>query len=417
MIFCFVVIRLEITQTPFNIVFKNQCSNQSMKSSSSSSSSNIDICDCISWNSNTSNIFTITIYFDCCSIPCKSYTIPLIQTHSWFYCDSSICSIIRIEFYLFWIVSINYRLLITSSDISYILLSICNWFHPNNFCEFRICYSWNISNWWISRAWIVEISCIITSRNKNIWWLCSSSCISSISAFIFNISIDSSIIEWIVCECVCRSVIPCILIDVQGMSIKTDFTFAWYQKVEYIQSSWTQYIDTWLFSNAIDTVEATFVYTSLPNVVSTVSWVREWDLAFSSIRIADTNYIEPYFDSTALNSNVRLVAWTKYKVKCYYVNYDQKIRVDDVLKNSMSRPLTYYNTRTLYLFAFHDKTSPTYWGAFRMFGCKLYKNNSLVRNFYPVYRKSDNVIWLLDTVNKVFYTNQWSWSFTKWPNV
>ena len=175
-----------------------------MESSRSSSSSNIYICDCISWNSNTSNIFSITIYFDCCSIPCKSYTIPLIQIYSWFYCDSSICSIIRIKFYLFWIVSINYSLLRISSYIWYILLSIRNWFHSDNFCEFRICYSWNISNWWISRAWIVKISCIITSRNKNIWWLCSSSCISSISAIIFDISIDSSIIEWIVCVCVCR---------------------------------------------------------------------------------------------------------------------------------------------------------------------------------------------------------------------
>jgi len=170
-----------------------------MESSRSSCSSNIDMCDCIGWNSNTSNIFSIAIYFNCCSIPCESYTIPLIQIYSWFYCDSSICSIVWIEFNLFRIISINYCLLITSSYIWYILLSIRKRFHSDNFREFRCRKSIHISWRNGSRTWIVKISCIFWSRNKNIRWLCSSSCVSSISTIIFDISIDSSIIKRIVC--------------------------------------------------------------------------------------------------------------------------------------------------------------------------------------------------------------------------
>jgi hypothetical protein len=40
-----------------------------------------------------------------------------------------------------------------------------------------------------------------------------------------------------------------------------------------------------------------------------------------------------------------------------------------------------------------------------------------VRDFIPVYRKSDSVVGMYDSVNDVFYTNKWSGSFTKWPDL
>ena len=49
---------------------------------------------------------------------------------------------------------------------------------------------------------------------------------------------------------------------------------------------------------------------------------------------------------------------------------------------------------------------------------KIYSaENVLVREFIPCYRKSDSVIWMYDLVNNQFYTNSWSWTFTKWPDV
>ena len=44
-------------------------------------------------------------------------------------------------------------------------------------------------------------------------------------------------------------------------------------------------------------------------------------------------------------------------------------------------------------------------------------SNVLVRDFIPCYRKSDNVAWLYDLVNNIFYTNSGTWTFTVWPNV
>jgi len=53
----------------------------------------------------------------------------------------------------------------------------------------------------------------------------------------------------------------------------------------------------------------------------------------------------------------------------------------------------------------------------KFYSCQIYdSSDTLIRNFYACYRKSDNVIGLYDKVNGVFYTNQWSWSFTKWPD-
>jgi hypothetical protein len=49
----------------------------------------------------------------------------------------------------------------------------------------------------------------------------------------------------------------------------------------------------------------------------------------------------------------------------------------------------------------------------------IYNRNTSTyeRQMIPCYRKSDNVIWMYDIVNWVFYTNNGSWTFTKWNDV
>lgn len=53
----------------------------------------------------------------------------------------------------------------------------------------------------------------------------------------------------------------------------------------------------------------------------------------------------------------------------------------------------------------------------KFYSCQIYNSSDTkIRDFYACYRKSDNVVGLYDKVNGVFYTNQGSGSFTKWPN-
>ena len=42
---------------------------------------------------------------------------------------------------------------------------------------------------------------------------------------------------------------------------------------------------------------------------------------------------------------------------------------------------------------------------------------TVLREFVPCYRKSDNVIGMYDLTNNQFYTNAWSWTFWKWDNI
>jgi hypothetical protein len=47
----------------------------------------------------------------------------------------------------------------------------------------------------------------------------------------------------------------------------------------------------------------------------------------------------------------------------------------------------------------------------KVFYCKIYENNILVRNFIPAKRDSDNAIGMYDLVNNVFYTNSGTGTF------
>ena len=53
----------------------------------------------------------------------------------------------------------------------------------------------------------------------------------------------------------------------------------------------------------------------------------------------------------------------------------------------------------------------------RRYYVKIYSWSSLVRDMVPVYRKSDNVVWMYDKITNTFYTNSGSWSFIKGPNI
>ena len=46
------------------------------------------------------------------------------------------------------------------------------------------------------------------------------------------------------------------------------------------------------------------------------------------------------------------------------------------------------------------------------YGMKIYDNNTLVRNFIPVLRNSDNKPGMYDRVTKTFFTNQGTGEFT-----
>lgn len=66
---------------------------------------------------------------------------------------------------------------------------------------------------------------------------------------------------------------------------------------------------------------------------------------------------------------------------------------------------------SLYLFTAYGTTRDRT-AAGKIYSSKIYENNTLLYDFVPVKRKSDNVLGVYDLVNDVFYTNAGTGSFT-----
>lgn len=217
------------------------------------------------------------------------------------------------------------------------------------------------------------------------------------------------------------TLLNCTMIDVQNATITTDFLRWSYQKVEYIQSSWTQYINTnlQLWTNAFeincDSLITTF--TTEEQAFFSIWTETYWYWNVFVRNQNSTRYLDAYFQwhnqiSTSLSTN------TRYNITLKRTSSNAW----NLQNNSNSINISYSpsttNNTTLKLFTRWDTPSTSYSNSkIRMYSCSVKVSWTLVRNFIPCYRKSDNVIWMLDKVNKQFYTNQWSWSFTKWPNI
>lgn len=72
---------------------------------------------------------------------------------------------------------------------------------------------------------------------------------------------------------------------------------------------------------------------------------------------------------------------------------------------------TYTDSQSLYLFAFNNNGAPLSYATGKIKRLKLYDNGSLVRDFVPAIRNSDDVAGMYDLVNDTFYTNAGTGTF------
>lgn len=170
-----------------------------------------------------------------------------------------------------------------------------------------------------------------------------------------------------------------------------------YQEVEWIWSSRTQVINTWV-------IPATQTYTAELEVESTQSGTEYW--AFG---IWGTTGFRWWQDSswhwdTSFGAS--------YEPSSYSLNTKTKITMSNAWKWTSS------NTAIWLFWMWENRAYPNNrkW-AYKIYYCKIWNSWTLIRDFVPCYRISDNVIWMYDLENDVFYTNNWSWTFTKWNDV
>ena len=86
------------------------------------------------------------------------------------------------------------------------------------------------------------------------------------------------------------------------------------------------------------------------------------------------------------------------------------ISVDRILANA---------SQSIWIFGVHSSgsTSNLYSNNGRVFNCKIWQGNTLVRDFQPCYRITDQVIGMYDRVSRQFFTNAGSGYFIKGPDI
>ena len=193
-----------------------------------------------------------------------------------------------------------------------------------------------------------------------------------------------------------------------------------YQKVEYIESSWTQRIDTWI--TATNTTISQVKIMPLEQQWWVLFWTHKWDDT-KDYRLFNASWYY-YFDMPWWASpwtRITTKDWTNEK---WDINSLQEIEIwNFYIKHVWWNTIVSWTTQwsftvnwTLTLNA-NQSSTPTY-AKTRCYYIKIWSNSTTqVREMYPCYRKSDWVIWMYDTINKQFYTNKWTWTFDKWPNI
>jgi hypothetical protein len=177
-----------------------------------------------------------------------------------------------------------------------------------------------------------------------------------------------------------------------------------YQEVEYLQTGTAQgaYIDTGLQWSSQRYFEVTYQF--LQTVSGEQWWFGFYGNSYTEIMCNDA-YTTIYINEASYQ---RSSASAKHIIKvdssgCYF---------DDSLITN--RNLGNPSNCDVLLFARSNGTSGaamTSAAGIRIYHCKFYDGDNIVRDLYPCYRKSDNVPGMYDRINETFYPNKGTQSF------
>ena len=187
-----------------------------------------------------------------------------------------------------------------------------------------------------------------------------------------------------------------------------------YQKVEYIESRGTQYIDTGFKPNYNTKVDIDFKTKSLElenNASIFGSRENALNKHYGCTKGGYNQFYTGYFNES-INTYISLNENTRYHI----IKDKNKTYLDGALVDTR----TYASFQTdynMYIFAMNQANGDWFRSNIKVYSCKIYDNDVLVRDFVPCYRKSDNEVGLYDLITKQFYTNQGTGQFTPGSDV
>ena len=182
-----------------------------------------------------------------------------------------------------------------------------------------------------------------------------------------------------------------------------------YQKVEYIESSGTQYIMTNIIPS--DT-NGMYAKVASMNTSSDVIFVGSKGSSNSRFWLGNTGG-GFYFGWNMYTTNRPAITRDSINIiKLNYLNDRKKVYNDNILESNIET-LSSDNKSPISIFAANVNGSISYRSSIKLYELKVSKDSNVIANFIPCYRKNDNVIGLYDIINGVFYENNGTGSFNK----
>ena len=190
-----------------------------------------------------------------------------------------------------------------------------------------------------------------------------------------------------------------------------------YQEVEYIQSSGTQYIDTGVVATSgfeidikinIDTVTGSWAPILSAHELS-APYKRNF-IAYTSSKKMEIDAGDKITQTSVTLTGDDVIKASNVKNN-FYLNVNGTNYTPTVTTAASHLA---YSGRTMHLL--HSNGYDFGYTSSKVYYCKITVGGTLVRNFVPCYRKSDNIAGLYDLVNGVFYTNAGTGDFAKGKN-
>lgn len=185
-----------------------------------------------------------------------------------------------------------------------------------------------------------------------------------------------------------------------------------YEKLEYIESTGTQYIDTGFKADYNTRFTADFMLNS-----TSTAYV------FASRGSSSENFknaVGILWSWTGFRSDYGSIRGAKITGPTTGARYDVdkdkatcRIGTETVTNSSSS----FSSTLNVYLFGCNEGGSFAYPASMRLWSFAIYDNSELVRDFVPAKRSSDGAVGLYDNVTGTFYGNSGTGSFVAGPVV
>ena len=197
-----------------------------------------------------------------------------------------------------------------------------------------------------------------------------------------------------------------------------------YQEVEYIGiTNAGPYINTGIDPGNLEVV-STFQLTATPSSNSfgldaagsyNILSGKEFDPIFLITTNGTSFEWKDSSGNTVVTKNVDL-----QKHDIIYNNSNHQIIFDNqIIATNANLPCTDLSNTSMYIFGTNYTITSTWASNWRLYYCKITNNNNntVLREFIPCYRKSDNAIGMYDIANYKFYANAGSDSFIKGTDV